>query len=112
MSIDSLIVDPVTILRSSIAVDRYGNTIRDWASPTSTATVGWVSQRTSSEVTTSRDGEVSDWVGFFLACEDIAATDRVVWSGITFEVVGPPNPARRPGESTHHFEVPLRVVEG
>ena len=112
MSIESLIVDPVTILRAATTVDRYGNTIRDWSSPSSTATVGWVSQRTSSEVTASRDAEVSDWAGFFLCDEDVAAQDRVVWSGLTFEVVGPPNPARRPGEPTHHIEAPLRVVAG
>lgn len=104
----------VTVDRAATTVDRYGNTIADWASVTQTAVTAWIAQRSSDEIRRGGTGEVSEWVGFFPAGTDILAEDRVTFGSAVFEVAGPPNLARRPWNSApvHHIEVPLRLVEG
>lgn len=109
--IESLMTQAVTILRADTDVDVYGNTVTDWTETTSTATLAWIAQRTADDLLGDRDGEVSEWVGFFLPTVTITAQDRVVRGSMTFEVAGPINPAYTP-LALHHLEVPLRVVAG
>lgn len=114
MSLDALMTMTVAVLRADTDTDRYGDTVQDWTEATSTAAKAWISQRTADELLEHRNAELSEWVGFFPPTTDIAAGDRVSWTaeGLTFEVSGPPNPAWRPQSGRHHYEVPLRVVEG
>ena len=110
MSFASLLDHDVTILTPVETADRYGGTEKTSWTP---ATVkGWVSQRGGSEQTDLREAQVSTWVLYLHPTATIDGKARVQWEGITFEVDGPPNPAHRPGTGLHHYEVPLRVVDG
>jgi head-tail adaptor len=111
VTLTSLLVHDVVILTAGSGTDRYGATVKDWATATSETVKGWVSQRSATEDHGNREAEVSDWVLYLHPGTDITAKNRVTWSGITFEVDGPPNPAWSP-RGEHHLEVPLRVVAG
>ena len=112
MSIEALMTHDVIIVRPGTTTDRYNDSVPDWTNTTRRRAKAWVSQRTASEINDNRDAEVSTWQGFFPATVDLRSGDRVVWGPITFEVDGPPNPAHRPGSGVHHYEAPLKVVEG
>lgn len=110
MSFAGLLDHDVDILTPTTTADRYGGTTKTgW---TETTVKGWVSQRGGSESTDLREAQVGTWVLFLHPDATIDGIDRVRWEGITFEVDGPPNPAYRPGSGLHHYEVPLRVVDG
>lgn len=111
MTLASLLVHDVTITTPGYDTNRYGDEEKDWTEATTTTVKGWVSQRSGIEDRDHREAQASDWVLFLHAGTTITALDRVTWSGITFEVDGPPNPAWSP-RGEHHLEVPLRVVVG
>lgn len=112
MSLAALMTQPVTILRATSTVDRYGSTVLDWSNPTRQPVNAWIAQRDADELQGHRDGELSRWIGYFPSDVTIRSTDRVLRWGVTFYVAGPPNPAHRPTTGLHHYEVPLEVVEG
>lgn len=103
---------PCFIVAHGWTTDRYNNRKPDWSTAARTAVRGWISQRSAEELLGHRNGEVSEWVGFFPRTAVIRATDRIERFGQTFEVAGPVNPAHTPHAGLHHFEVPLRIVEG
>jgi head-tail adaptor len=111
VSLAGLLVRPVTILQATTTTDRNGATSRSWTSPTLTDTTGWLAQNTATEDLNHRDGEISTWVLYLPADTTIAATDRVVLDGQTFEVTGPPNPAWTP-RGVHHLEVTVKLMVG
>ncbi len=111
MTLTSLLVHDVTILTPAEDTDRYGNTVKNWDNATPTTVKGWVSQSSQTEDSDHREAQVSEWRLFLHPNASITGADRVVWEGITFEVVGPANPAWSPA-GRHHLEVPLRVVAG
>jgi hypothetical protein len=112
VSLATLLTQDVTILTAQTVENRYGRTEKDWSlTPTSSVVKGWVSQTSRSEVTGEREAQVASWVLYLHPDATITGLDRVEWEGITFEVDGPPNPARTPGV-LHHYEVPLRVIDG
>lgn len=111
MTFAGLLAHDVTILTPGSEPDRYGGTVKDWATATETTVKGWVAQQSRSEVLDGREAQVSTWVLFLHPDATITGQDRVTWEGLTFEVDGPANPAWRPG-GLHHYEVPLRVVAG
>ncbi len=111
MSFAGLLVHDVTILTAARAENRYGREEKDWSSATETTAKGWVSQSSRSEVIDGREAQVSSWVLFLHPDAVLDGLDRVRWEGITFEVDGPPNPAWTP-RGLHHYEAPLRVVDG
>lgn len=111
MTLQSLLVHDVTILTAAASTSRYGDSEPDWATAASAAVKGWISQRSTSEDTDHRTAEISDWILYLDTGTTITAANRVTWSGITFEVAGPVNPAWSP-RGEHHLEVPLRVVDG
>jgi hypothetical protein len=45
MSFAGMLVHDVTIIAPGAMVDRYGDTIANWNSPTTTATKAWIYQR-------------------------------------------------------------------
>ena len=110
-TIDRLFTQDVTLVRAGATTDRYGGTVKDWATATSTAAKGWVAQRTASEVLDGREAQVSGWVLFVGPDQDVIGLDRVEWAGQTFEVDGPVLPAYTP-RGLHHIEVPLKQVAG
>lgn len=112
MSIDALMTHDVTIVRAGTDTDRYGDTVADWSAATRRSSKAWISQTSASEILDSRNAELSTWRAYFPRTADVRAGDRIEWGSITFEVDGPPNPAHRPGTGVHHYEAPLKVVEG
>lgn len=111
MSLSSLLVHDVTILRASSNTDRYHNAAKDWASPTTVTVKGWIARTSANEERGEREAEVSGWVLYLLPETTISGADRVGWNGLVFEVDGPPNHAWTP-RGEHHIEVPLRIAEG
>lgn len=111
MTFAGLLVHDVTILDPASEANRYGGTEKNWAAATSSTVKGWVSQSSRSEVIGDREAQVSSWSLFLHPDATITGKARVIWEGITFEVDGPPNPAWTP-RGVHHYEVPLRVVDG
>ncbi len=112
----------VTRVRPSTSVDSYGNTVLDYVTPASTATVeGRLIAKTTDrfidvvQPAKGRDAEIETWE--FLTNEsDFLADDRFQWvhpsrGAITFEVEGQPMP-RYTRDSFHHTKIQLRIVEG
>lgn len=119
MTIEGLFVHLLRVCRAGTTVDRYGNTVKDWAADDWEEYRGWVSQASAAEIGDQREGQVSDWRLFLPTGTPISGGDRVEWIGetpgsedITFEVIGPPSRPWRPGSGEHHVEADLRVVEG
>lgn len=112
MSLTALLVHDVSIVRAGSTTDRYGATIKNWATATTTATSGWVTQVSGVEDRTDgREAQVGTWVLYLPVDTDVVGGDRVVWESYTFEVDGPPNRAWTP-RGEHHVEARLRLIEG
>lgn len=111
MSFQGLLTQTVTFVRAGSTENRYGDDEKDWAAATRTTTKGWVAQQAHSEDRDQREARVSGWVLFVAPTVDVTGLDRVEWNDLTFEIDGPPLPAYRP-QGLHHYEVPLRLVEG
>lgn len=112
MTLRNLLVHDITIRRAGTTEDRYGATIKDWDNPTDTDVDGWIAQSSALEVTDlGREGQRSDWTLFLPDGTDIIGGDRVLWSGTTYEVDGPPNRAWTP-RGEHHIEARLKLIEG
>lgn len=110
MSLAGLLCHEVTIVRPTVTEDRYGDLVKQ---PTgrSWRTLARVVQMSRTEDHDGREARVTDWLLYLSAGDDIDALDRVVWNGMTFEVVGVPN--RAPDRRTeHHVEANLNLVEG
>lgn len=113
MSVASLMVHDVTLIRAGSVESRYGDDVKDWSAASETTVKGWVAQRDRSEDRDSREAQVTGWVLFLPAGTDITGLDRVGWEGLTFEVDGPQLPAWSPRmNAVHHIEINLRRVEG
>lgn len=84
--------ETVTVLRSGLTDDGYGNQVRDWASATSTPYEGCaVAQgKRGSEILADRNAVLSDLVVFMPSGADVEATDRLEVRGRAYEVVGEP----------------------
>lgn len=112
MSFTRLLVHTVTIRRAGSTADRYGATVKDWATATDTDVAGWVAQTSGIEINDlGREGERSDWTAYFPVDTDVLGGDRIIWESTTFEVDGPPNRAWTP-RGEHHVEARLKLVEG
>lgn len=112
MSLRSLLVHEVAILRPALGTNRYGDASKNWVAAVETETNGWVARRSESEDRAQgREAQLSEWVLMLDADTDIQGGDRVVWGTTTFEVDGPPNHAWTP-RGEHHIEASLRLVEG
>ncbi|WP_406337375.1 hypothetical protein [Streptomyces sp. NBC_00649] len=107
----------VDVAHPGRTTDRYGNEVDDWSAATHVPVRAWLQQNTGSEVTDQRNAQIGEWL---MMCNPQSAvgvpltvygSDRVAWSGVTFEVIGPAGPAYTPNE-LHHYEIRLRVVEG
>lgn len=112
MTFSALLWQDVTVQTPASGTDRYGNATKVWSAGTSVK--GWVARRSGDEVRDGgREGEVADWVLFVDPDVTVDGRSRVVWSGLTFEVDGPPVPAYQGlNRRLHHYEVNLRRVDG
>lgn len=112
MSLDRLLSQPLTIeRRSGTTTDQYGNEVP--ATTASVLIVGYLEQTAATEVEVDRQTFVSDWLAVLPAGVDIDGSDRIVYAGTTYEVIGKPhhvwNPRRK---ATSHVEARLREVTG
>ena len=99
----------VTLLKPVTTTDAYGATVHDtWTASTIRARVD---QTSRGETTAAgRHGDVSEWL-LVTPAATVAASDRIVDGGLTFEVVGRPWPAYG-ASAVDHYEATLRLVEG
>lgn len=112
MSVESLMVQPVVLLKPALVADRNGNQVPNWEAATQTATVGWLAQTSATElIEPGRDGGMSSWLLYLPAGTIIDRTYRVRSAGATYDVDGPVNRAPTP-RGEHHVEVRLRRTEG
>lgn len=109
----------VTVVRPGSRTDRGGNTVPDWSESAVTRhTVTRVSVQPASQVeanTPERSGVVTGWRVYTATGTDadVRAGDRVVFDGITCDVVG--EVARWPNPLTggvHHVEFNLQRAVG
>lgn len=112
MSLANLRVREVTLLDPGTTTDRYGNTIDDWTTPTSSTELGWLARDSETETRGDRVGELATtWTLRLDAGSAITGRHRVIIDGRTFEVAAEPNRAWTP-RGEHHVRVPLRIVDG
>jgi head-tail adaptor len=113
VSITTLMVHDVVLVRATTAESRYGDDVKDWSDTTRTDSKGWVAQRARTEDVDGREAQVHDHVVYLPAGTDVTGLDRVEWDDRTFEVVGPVNRAWSPlRRGEHHVELDVRLVEG
>lgn len=108
-----MLVRDVTILRPAAFTDRYGDSIPDPDSATSTEVLGWLSQTSATEPTGPGRALVTltTEILFLPSGTDIEAHDRVEIDGQLYEVDGVPQSAWSP-RGEHHIEANLRRVDG
>lgn len=80
----------VTVVRAGSKPADYGSgTEADWSTATSYEVQGCsVQPAPSDEFTIDRDTFTTRWVAYLPSGTDVAATDRVVWQGDTYEIDG------------------------
>lgn len=89
MALPSWFRETVVRLRAPYVVDEYGNeaSSRDWDLATSLdISPCSVQPMVGSEVLEDRDASVNRWIIYAPSGADIKPTDRVIHSGITYEV--------------------------
>lgn len=108
--IEYLLHDRVTILTMEAGTpDRYNRPVlTEVARKTYRAKVV---DKATVEKTSDRDTTTNDFMVILPRSAKITATDRVLWEGDLYEVVGRPEVKRR-GPSVHHLEAIIRRVEG
>lgn len=111
MSLDTLLVRPVTILTAGTRTDAYGDTQPDWNNPTSVFTLGWLAQVGSVQDLNGRDATSTNLSLTLQSGTVITAQDKVKIDGRTYEVAAEPVSAWTP-RGEHHVECYLRVVTG
>ncbi|MCX5562718.1 hypothetical protein [Streptomyces sp. NBC_00038] len=114
---DDLLLHLVDVEHPGTTTDRYDNPVADWSTSTHAAVDAWLQQNTGAEDTDQRDAQIGEWL---MICNPwttagdpltVYGNDRVHWSGLDFEVIGPPGPAYTP-DGLHHYEIRLKTVEG
>lgn len=105
--------DTITVLRAVAAVDRYGDTISGWDTPTETDLVGCrVQPAAGPEDTVDRDQITRRWLLFAPPGADILATDRIRWNGDDYDIDGELRRWSSPTGRLAHIEADLTRVEG
>ncbi|HEY1395022.1 hypothetical protein [Roseateles sp.] len=110
---DTMLPHEVTVVRPATTTDTYGSQVRDYGgAATRTAGVrAWLQQdRRAEPREDGRDPLEQAWL-MLTNHADVQGLDRIEWTGPTFEVEGPPEPAYTPA-GFHHTEATLRVVTG
>lgn len=85
--------ESITVITADTSTDRYGDTVRDWSTPTSRTVTGCrVAPRTESraEDNADRSAVVDGWTIYAPPGTAIDAHDRIAVRGETHDVVGTP----------------------
>lgn len=114
----------LSALDERVTIQRVGSTTTDeWNNPTESVTGtdeydgrlvpilgrGLASGR-ETEVLGSRDTIVVEYLLWLQPDAVVAATDRAIVNGHTYEIMGAPAVLRGMGATIHHIEVPVREV--
>jgi predicted neuraminidase len=102
----------IGIVRAPLVTDGKGNTIRNWSAASTAMAAAWVQPVTTDEQTLNQDRVVSRWRVFVEPSADIVASDRVTWSGLTFQVDGEVQMWDDRNGAHHHQEGFLIRVSG
>ena len=111
---DRLLPHSVSVLTPGSKVDRYGNTLPDWDTATSTTIRGRFEFLLSDAVslrekTVGRDDAVSTWR--FYTNDAINMRQRLVWGTRTFDIDGEVAPVYD-AANLHHYEALARTSDG
>jgi hypothetical protein len=108
MTLATLMTESVQILRRS-----GGDDYDEVPTFTFVATVdSFVGRKDTTETVAGRDQVVADYQFMFPAGTDVRPYDRLLYGGRTFEVVGLPAPAIKPGVGEQFRTVKALFVEG
>lgn len=111
MSLETLMVQAVTIITPTTRTDGYGDTATQWTGATEVETTGWLAQLASFADLDGRDATDSTLTLTLPATAVITAKCRVRIASRVYEVDGEPLKAWTPA-SVHHIECQLKVVDG
>lgn len=108
----NLLTQSLTVQRWGVTgQDDYGNDVYGMTSSSSVS--GYLEQTAEQEVTLNRQTYVSDWLAVLPTGTALDANDRIVYGGVTYEVIGPPNRVWNPRLAVEdHVEARLRVTSG
>lgn len=110
----SFYTDTVTRRRAPLADDGHGNTAPNWAGTIVDVSIEdcRVQPLSAEEVTENRfESNVTKRLLAPLG-SDVTMLDRIVFAGLTYEVVGDPESQRSPSGAAEHDEILLRRVTG
>lgn len=106
------LADVITRKRAPLVTDRYGKQVRDWSAAASVDYPAEVQPVSSTENVVNQARTETRWRVWLGPSADLAATDRVVWDGVTFEVEGDVERWKRRGRLHHLRAVLVRVAQG
>jgi len=114
MSVESFMIEDITILSPANTTNRYNDVIADWSNPIEINTKAWIIQQNSNEPGqgTRPNQVISDWIMAIRGTVPITSRDRVRYGSLTFEVIGDPRIAKTMIDTSHHKEITLRLVKG
>lgn len=104
------------ILNPGVKTDRYGNQVADWSNAIPTyISDSSVQPSDTQEIVQDQQTTVANWRFYSTDPNSVAmkATSRIECNGLTYEVVGSPQPwpdPLEPGE-IDHWEAPLRIYD-
>ena len=102
----------INVTTPGSTTDVYGNTVPSWTTGATTVSRrAYVQPTDATEDTQSatREALAREYRCFTLNA--LTGLERVAWSGMTLEVIGPSRRWDTP-RGTHHYETALRIVEG
>lgn len=110
-----MIADRLLNLPGTLTRVTFDGAADDYNTPTETTETAsvrcWHEQVARSEDTVSTNQQAETHRLYFRRCDDPTGWDRLTVSGLTFQIVGPPWPARNPRTcDVSHWEAHGRVV--
>jgi len=111
MTFRTLMIHEIDVVKPGRKTSRAGDEVFDWSNPVRTATDAWVTWVRSTEDENLRDTSKARVQIFLQPGVDVENEDRIEWSGMVFDVVGPPQ-MRHTNRGEHHLEVEGRLVNG
>jgi hypothetical protein len=110
MSLSTMMIHTVAIVRPGTVTSRIGDTVLDWDNPTRTMVTAWVEPLRASEDEVLQDRSTLKVRFFFPAGTVVDNSDRLEWEGRTFQAAGPAEPFYRP-TGLHHVVVYAQELE-
>ena len=107
-----LLSDSIVRRRAPLVTGAYGKQVRDWAQATSVTYQAEVQPVSSTEDVVNAAETETRWRIWLHPSADLAASDRVVWDGATYEVDGDVERWKERGRLHHLRAVLVRVAQG